>query len=374
MNDRLSDFPPGKAVIFNGQGQPFEFITRQLPFVKPGEILIKTLYTTLCGSDIHTYCGRRMEPPHVVLGHEIVGDILWIDPAHSGKDFRGQPIAVGDRITWSIFSVPADITPPRPDMPQKSSSLFKYGHVLADGEDVFNGGLADYCILRSNTALIRIAESIPLKVAATISCAHSTVMGALRIAGDMAGKKVLIFGAGLLGLSCVAMCKEAGAVQTGIVDPDPGRLHWGEKFGATSAFTFPEATAPAAPIPGTIPAATPLPWPEADIVFDMTGNPQAMKMGVDSLAIGGCAVWIGAVYPAPPVQVDAQMIVRKLLQIRGLHNYNYQDFVNATSFIENNYRKYPFESLVEKEYPLDDIEAAFTFAGNSKPVRVGIKI
>jgi putative phosphonate catabolism associated alcohol dehydrogenase len=374
MKDQSLSFPPGKAAIFNGQGKPLEFITRQVPFIKPGEILVKTRYTTLCGSDIHTYCGRRMEPPHVVLGHEIAGDILWIDPAHSGKDFRGEPIAVGDRITWSIFSVPADIIPPRPDMPQKSSSLFKYGHVLADGEDVFNGGLADYCILRSNTALIKIAESIPLKVAATISCAHSTVMGALRVAGDITGKKVLVFGAGLLGLSCLAMCKEAGAVQIGIVDPDLGRLHWGEKFGATAAFTFPETATSAAATTGTTPAATPLPWPEADIVFDMTGNPQAMKTGLDSLAIGGCAIWIGAVYPAQPVQVDAQMIVRKLLQIRGLHNYNYQDFVNATSFIENNYRKYPFESLVEKEYSLDDIEAAFTFAGNSKPVRVGIKI
>jgi len=170
------------------------------------------------------------------------------------------------------------------------------------------------------------------------------------------------------------MCKEAGAIQIGIVDPDPGRLHWGEKFGAAAAFTFPKTAAPTAPIPGTSNATPPLPWPEADIVFDMTGDPQAMKTGLDSLAIGGCAVWIGAVYPAPPVQVDAQMIVRKLLQIRGLHNYNYQDFVHATSFIENNYRKYPFENLVEKEYSLDDIEAAFTFASNSKPVRVGIKI
>jgi threonine dehydrogenase-like Zn-dependent dehydrogenase len=234
--------------------------------------------------------------------------------------------------------------------------------------------LADYCILRSNTALIKIAESIPLKVAATISCAHSTVMGALRVAGDVAGKKVLVFGAGLLGLSCLAMCKEAGAVQIGIVDPDPARLHWGEKFGATAAFTFPENAAPAAPTTGITPASSPLPWPPADIVFDMTGSPEAMKIGLDSLTLGGCAVWIGAVYPAPPVQVDAQMIIRKVLQIRGLHNYNYQDFVNATLFIENNYRNYPFESLVEKEYSLDDIEAAFTFASNSKPVRVGIKI
>jgi alcohol dehydrogenase len=313
-----------------------------------------------------------------VLGHEIVGDILWIDPAHPGTDFRGEHLAVGDRVTWSIFSVPAGITPPRSDMPQKSPSLFKYGHVLADGEDVFNGGLADYCILRSNTALIKIAGSIPLKVAATISCAHSTVMGALRVAGDIAGKKVLVFGAGLLGLSCLAMCKEAGAIQIGIIDPDPNRLHWGEKFGADAAYSFPEPatlTPDEAVSPTQKKSPTPLsPWPEADIVFDMTGNPQAMKLGVDSLAVGGCAIWIGAVYPAQPVPVDAQMLVRKLLQIRGLHNYNYQDFVKATAFIENNYRRYPFESLIEKEYHLDDIEEAFTFASINKPVRVGIKI
>jgi putative phosphonate catabolism associated alcohol dehydrogenase len=368
VNDPLPGFPPGIAAIFNGQGKPFEFITRPVPFIKPGEILVKTGYTTLCGSDIHTYCGRRIEPPHVVLGHEIVGDILWIDPAHPGIDFRGEPIRVGDRVTWSIFSVPAGITPPRPDMPQKSPSLFKYGHVLADGDDVFNGGLADYCILRSNTALIKIAPSIPLKVAATISCAHSTVMGACRIAGDITGKKVLVFGAGLLGLSCLAMCREAGAARIGIIDPDPTRLHWGEKFGADAAYTFPEAPTP---FDDAIPR---FPWPEADIVFDMTGNPQAMQLGLTSLAVGGCAIWIGAVYPAQPVPVDAQLVVRKLLQIRGLHNYNYEDFVKATSFIENNYRKYPFESLVEKEYPLAEIETAFAFATNKKPVRVGIKI
>ncbi|HEX9511940.1 MAG TPA: zinc-binding dehydrogenase [Puia sp.] len=370
MNDPLSNLPPGKAVIFNGQGKPFEFIIRQIPFIKPGEILVKTLYTTLCGSDIHTYCGRRMEPPHVVLGHEIVGVILWIDPSHPGKDFRGEPIKAGDRVTWSIFSVPAGIAAPRSDMPQKSPSLFKYGHVLAEGDDVFNGGLADYCILRSNTAVIKIAESIPLKVAATISCAHSTVMGALRVAGDIAGKKIMVFGAGLLGLSCLAMCKEAGAAWIGVIDQEATRLHWGEKFGANAAYASPE---PADGSPGPD-AALPLPWPEVDVVFDMTGHPQAMKTGIDSLAVGGCAVWIGAVFPAKPVEIDAQKVVRKLLQIRGLHNYNYEDFVNATSFIENNYGKYPFEELIEKEYSLDNIEEAFAFASNSKPVRVGIKI
>ena len=234
---------------------------------------------------------------------------------------------------------------------------------MAEGDDVFNGGLADYCILRANTALIKISKSLPLKVAATISCAHSTVMGALRVAGEIKNKTVIVFGAGLLGLSAIAMCKEAGAARIAAVDPDINRLRWTEIFGANHAYIFPEEN-----------NTEQLPWQEADIVFDMTGSPKAMKLGIDSLAIGGCAVWIGAVFPAQPVSIDAQKVVRRLLQIRGLHNYNYDDFLRATSFIENNYTKYPFEQLIEKEYSLDNIEDAFSFASENKPVRVGIKV
>ena len=363
MSNRLPSFPPGKAAIFNGHGLPFDLIESRVPDLKPGEILVKNLYTTLCGSDIHTYSGRRIEPAHVVLGHEMVGDILWIDPAHQGKDLRGEFLSPGDRITWSIFSAPPDAQAPGPDMPQKSENLFKYGHSLATGEDVFNGGLADYCILRSNTALIKISPAIPLKIAATISCAHATVMGALRVGGMINAKTVLIFGAGLLGLSCGAMCREAGASRIGIVDPDIHRLAWAAKFGIEDGYPSPPDT-----------ESGNLPWPEADLVFDMTGNAQAMKLGLDSLRTGGVAVWIGAVFPGKPVQVDAQKIVRKLLQIRGLHNYNYADFLNATEFIEKNFQKYPFGELVEKEYPLENIEEAFVFASEQKPVRVGIKI
>jgi alcohol dehydrogenase len=363
MSDKSPNFSPGKAAVFNGAGLPFEFISKQVPPAKAGEIIVRNLYTTLCGSDIHTYCGRRIEPAQVVLGHEIVGDILWIDPEHPGKDFRGTPIKIGDRVTWSIFSVPADVAAPRADMPQKSDQLFKYGHALANGNDVFNGGLADYCVLHANTAVLKISSDIPVKVAATISCAHATVMGALRVAEKIAGKRVLVFGAGLLGLSCTAMCREAGASWIGLVDNDDSRLHWGEKFGTNECYHFSSSD-----------NTDTLPWADVDLVFDMTGNAQAMKTGIDSLALGGCAIWIGAVFPEKPVQVDAQKIVRKILQIRGLHNYNYDDFVNATVFIENNYQKYPFEDLIEKEYPLDEVADAFKFASQSKPVRVGIKI
>jgi alcohol dehydrogenase len=351
----------GKAIIFKGYGLPFEMWSRQVPELQKGEILVRTLYTTICGSDVHTYCGRRNEPSPVVLGHEIVGEIIEINSGHPGIDQRGNRIAPGDRVIWSIFAVPKKSIAPRPDIPQKSDNLFKYGHVQAHDQDVFNGGLAEYCILKDNTAIIKIAADMPLKVAATITCAHSTVMGAVRIAEAIRGKKVLIFGAGLLGITCMAMCRESGASWIGVVDREEDRLKWGKSFGADQSFVISDQNYKGKNA-----------WPAVDIVFDMTGNPDIMKLGIESLSVGGVAVWIGAVYKEEPVKVDGQFIVRNLIQIRGLHNYNYADFLNATRFMEVHWRKYPYEQLIEGEFHLNAIDAAFEFADNAKPVRVGI--
>jgi putative phosphonate catabolism associated alcohol dehydrogenase len=351
------NFPPGRAVIFQGQGKPFDF-TRSTPReLHAGEILVQVLYTTLCGSDLHTYCGRRQEPPKVVLGHEIVGRILQIDGEHSGVDSAGNKLTVGDTVTWAIFTVPKNAVPPRADIPQKSEGLFKYGHVLAEGENIFSGGLADYCVLRANTSMLKISDDLPLKVAATISCAHATIAGALRVAGDLKDKRVIVFGTGLLGLSCIAMCKEAGAKWIGAVDNNAYRLTWAPKFGSSETYDPREEN---------------VKLPPADFVFDLTGDSGVMALGLDILATGGVAVWIGAVFPNKPVEVGAEKIVRKVIQIRGLHNYNYEDFIAANNFIHQHYRDYPFEGVVEKEFRLDEVEQAFQYAVENKPIRVGI--
>lgn len=363
MYNQAPNLPSGKAVVFDGTGKPFRTVEGDISAAHKNAIIVKNRYTTICGSDIHTFCGHRKEPDNVVLGHEIAGDIIQLPAGEPTTDMRGEVVAIGDRITWSIFAVPAGVEAPREDMPQKSEQLFKYGHAPSSKEDMFNGGLADYCVLRPNTAFIKLSPEIPLKVAATISCAHATVTGALRVAGDVAGKNVLVFGAGLLGISCVAQCREAGAKWVGIIDNDKTRLGWGAKFGADEMYTF-----------GQTGSDGNFAWPDADIVFDMTGHPEAMKAGVESLALGGTAVWIGAVFPAAPVPVNAQWIVRRVLSIKGLHNYNYDDFLNAAIFIENNYQKYPFEELVEKEFTLDEVDGAFAYATERKPVRVGVTI
>jgi len=359
----------GTITVFSGAGLPLEIQNHLLPPLKPGEILIKNKYTTLCGSDIHTYCGIRQETTPTVLGHEIVGELVDIHPEHPGVDDNGHPLAKGDILTWSIFSSDPASLFSLEGIPQKGNHLFKYGHAKVTEQDPFHGGLSEYCILKKNTGILKIPADIPLPIAATLNCAIATVAASIRLAGNLEGKNVLIFGMGLLGINCVAMCKEAGAAWIGAADISESRLNHAAGFGATELINIQENTAQ---ITSTLQEK--FVKKGVDVVFDMSGSPKAMEMGMDVLGIGGCAVWIGAVFKNRKIQLDAERIIRNLHTIKGIHNYNFEDFRYALDFLKDNFKKYPFDTIVEKEFDLKDAEQAFKYAVEHKPLRVGIKI
>ncbi|WP_295120176.1 zinc-binding dehydrogenase [uncultured Chitinophaga sp.] len=358
----------GEIALFKGPGQDFELKMFKVRPLRPGEVLVKNVYTTICGSDLHTYCGLRNEPCPTVLGHEIVGEVLEIAPGHPGIDLRGRQLEVGDRITWTVFSSDPNSVNSLRGMPQKGDKLYKYGHVQASGHEVFHGGLATYCILQPDTGIIKLADTMPLPVAATLNCSVSTVAGALRMAGNIKGKTVLITGMGHLGITCAAMCREAGATWIGGADVSAKRLNDALSFGADEVF---DMNADTDVLLRSIIASTG--GKGADVVFDMSGAPDAMEFGIAGLGIGGCAIWVGAVFNTRPLQIDPERIIRSLITIRGIHNYNYEDFQYAFDFMDRNWQKYPFIEVVEKEFSLDEVEHAFVYAVAHKPLRVGIK-
>ncbi len=358
-----------RLVAFHGANIPLEPQSHPLRTLHPGEILVRNLYTTLCGSDLHTFCGIREETCPTVLGHEIVGEVVEIEAGHPGTDLRGETLYPGDTVTWSIFSSDPLSVYAAEGIPQKGEQLFKYGHSLLKKEDAFHGGLAEYCYLRQHTAVLKVPTSIPLPVAATLNCAVATVAGALRLAGNLEGKVVLISGMGLLGMVCAAMCREAGASWIGAADISAGRLEAALQFGADEALdTSGDGQMLPAKLRGQFPKKG------ADVVFDMSGSPEAMEAGLEALAIGGTAVWVGAVFRNRKLQIDAERVIRQLITIRGLHNYNFDDFLYALEFMERNYEKYPFDRVVEKEFPLGEAQAAFEYAVRHKPLRVGIRL
>ncbi|SHL35718.1 alcohol dehydrogenase [Chitinophaga jiangningensis] len=358
----------GRVVLFEAAGKDFRQETYEVRSLKYGELLVKNRYTTICGSDLHTFCGVRKELSPTVLGHEIVGEIVELGPGHPGVDMRGNPLSTGDLITWTIFSSEPESWYSRHGMPQKAEQLFKYGHALAAGEEIFHGGMGQFCILREHTTVLKLPAGIPLAVAATLNCSTATVAGALRMAGDLQDKNILITGMGHLGITCAAMCKSAGAAMVIGADIAPGRLATATQFGADKVMNL---ASDAALITKQL---QDFPRKGIDVVFDMSGSPEAMELGLAHLAVGGTAVWIGAVFNTRPLQINPESIIRRLITIKGLHNYNFEDFNYAMTFLENNWQRYPFEQAIEKEFELAEAQQAFTYAVQEKPLRVGLRI
>ena len=361
----------GKLVVFNGSDKPLELKEYKLQSLRSGEILVKNRYTTLCGSDIHTFCGMRKEVCPTVLGHEIVGEIVQVAEGHSGKDKNGEILKPGDLITWSIFSSNPSSALAQQGIPQKSDRLFKYGHALITEQDPFHGGLSEYCLVGPDTGVLKIPDGLPLPIAATLNCAAATVAGALRIAGEIKGKNIVVSGLGMLGIYCAAMCRNAGANWIGATDVSEKRLQDGLRFGVDDVNKI---NSDEDSFRSLEQLKERFGKKDVDLFFDMSGAPEAMEMGLDILGIGGIAIWIGAVFNGRKLQIDAEKVVRNLHTIRGLHNYNFDDFKYALHFLKENWEKYPFNTVVEKEFDLVHAQQAFEYAVNHKSLRVGVRI
>jgi alcohol dehydrogenase len=110
----------------------------------------------------------------------------------------------------------------------------------------------------------------------------------------------------------------------------------------------------------------------ADIGLEFSGYPEAIELGVRLLREGGRFVMAGATFPARPVQLLGEQLVRRLLQIIGVYNYQPEDMETALAFLSQSQGRYPFAELVGKTFSLDEANAAFDYAQCHRPPRVAV--
>lgn len=357
-----------RIAVFHGRDLPFTLETVPIPALGQGEILVRNEYTTLCRSDLNTFCGKRTEKTPTILGHEIVGRIEALGPGAPERDVRGAPLRVGDRVTWAIYAADPDSPLARQGIPQKGPDLFKYGHEQLTPECTLHGGLAEHCVLRRHTPVIRIDADLPLPVLALINCSVATVTGSFRLAGPVTGRNVLVAGAGMLGVIACALARTAGARRIVAVDIEEARLATAARFGADAAVRLQPG---GATLPDQV--AHLLSGEPAAVALDYSGVPETMEALLAALGIGGTLVLVGATFPQRPLQVSAERLVRQLHTLRGLHNYNAADFVAAVEFIERQHAAFPFATLVDDRFQLEEVNEAFAHGLSSGVHRVGIR-
>ncbi len=346
----------GTFVRFDGPGRPQTAVRARLPALRDGELLVRNDYATLCRSDVTTWLGQRTEATPTILGHEVVGHIAACGPSAPRTDLAGRELAVGHRITWAIYASDPTTELARLGMPQKAPGRCKYGHEPLRDDHGFHGGLAEYTVLRRHTPIVRLDAAIPAEVAAMTNCAVATVAGALRLAGDVTGRTVLVSGVGALGVFACAMAAQRGA-RVFAIDVDPVRAERARSFGALDCFA----------------AGDPRQLPRGDVVLECSGAPAAIERTMEQLELGGTAIWVGAVMPQRPVQIDAERVVRQLLTVRGLHNYIAADLATAAEFVTQQHTRYPFAQMVQGGFDLSSVDAAFHCAAEQRPLRVGVR-
>jgi putative phosphonate catabolism associated alcohol dehydrogenase len=349
-----------RAALFHGPGRPLELASFAVPEPVGEEVLVRVTLCTLCRSDLHTHSGRRAGPTPSVLGHEIVGRVKAFGPSAPRRDWRGRPAAVGDRISWTVTASCGRCFYCAEHLPQKCERLFKYGHEAVTIERPFGGGLADYVLLKPGTAWLIVPDEIPDVVAAPANCATATVAAVLRSAGELSGRRVLILGAGVLGLTACAMARAAGAAAVMVSDPNPQARQRALAFGATHALCDLLEVHDLTGGRG------------ADVAVELAGVADSVRAGLSLVRIGGTLILAGTVSPTPTVPLDPEDVVRRMVTIRGVHNYQPRDLEAALDFLAGPGRNWPFESLVGATFPLERIEEAFAHAHAHPGLRTAV--
>ena len=357
----------GLVAVFHEPNAAFEVVSYPLRAPYPGEALVRVSMSTICRSDIHSYQGHRPSPCPGLLGHEIVGRVMALGEGLS-HDMRGAPLSLGNRITWSeFFTLGNNYFSDVLDLPQKSPGVEKYGHLPVTTAPHHHGGFAEYCYVMPKSWILRLPDDMTDAEATPLNCGVATMVAVTEAANLRLGCTVVIQGLGLLGLYGAALAKSRGARYVIGLDVHAARRAQSSRFGVDLAL---DPHTPQAQLLESIYTKCSPVGP--DSVIEVCGEAEALPLGLDMVRTGGTYVLAGLVSPGAHVTLDAHKIVKKMVCIRGVHNYHPRHLIEALEFVQSNKARFPFSELVQARYNLDQVTQAMADASSQRVLRAAI--
>ena len=152
-----------------------------------------------------------------------------------------------------------------------------------------------------------------------------------------------------------------------VADPNPTRLERARQFGATSTINSDSLDSVVKHLKSLSDGRG------ADVSLDFAGVTSAVETCLASVRQGGCVLLAGSVFPSDKIKVAPEQLVRRMITIRGLHNYLPQDLDHGLRFLAACHQKYPFGELVSRTFELEQTQQAFEYARDHSPVRVAVR-
>ncbi len=357
-----------KAAIMTSPNTDLEIVEYPLPEVEAGCILVKISCCTICGSDLHTWQGRRSSPTPIILGHEIVGEIIEMGQGVT-HDSGDLPLKIGDRITWTIMDNCGKCYYCREKgLMMKCRSLSKYGHDSCEQAPHLTGGFAEHCYITPGTCVVKVPDNLSDEEVAPANCTLPTAVAALEALDVKPFENILIQGAGALGFYAAALASHYGCKQIIVTDIVDQRLDAIKKFGATKTINtrYMEDNE----IINTITSLTN--GYGVDCAIEAAGIPSIIPLGLKSLRKGGRYVLVGIVFNGADFSYDAGDIVFRMLNVMGVHNYDAKHLQMGVDFLSKTCREFPFKSITSFSTSLDNINHGLQLAASGEHIRVAI--
>ena len=326
-----------RACVVHGAGD-LRVEDREVLEPGPGEVAVAVAFGGICGSDLHYYhrgsVGDFQVREPMALGHEVVGTIAESDvdglPA-------GAPVAIHP-------ATPCDECRECAEGRRNVCARTRYLGSAAHLPHV-QGGFAQRLVVPAEQVRT-LPPSLGLR-RAVLAEPLSVAVHAVRRAGDVAGKRVLVTGAGPIGCLVVAVLRHAGAAEVISSDLLDEPLAIASAVGATAT------------IRGDDDAAV---WPaDVDVVIEASGSAGGLATSIQRVRCGGTVVLLGLLPPGD-TGFPGNVVVTREISMVGAFRFD-REFDEALGLLGAGL---PVDPIISHTFPLAEAAAAFAIAGNRR--------
>ncbi len=302
--------------------------------------LIKITRGGICGSDLHYYqhgkVGAYAVKAPMVLGHEVIGEVIASDDPTLGK---GRTVAINPSKPCHVCKYCLGGDENQCVKMRFFGSAMYFPHI--------DGGFTQYKIVDSAQCIPfdPIVDGRIMVFAEPLAVA----IHAVNQAGDITGKRVFISGVGPIGSLVVAVAKAKGAAEIVTADPSERCRQLSLTLGADKSF-----------------AADALEWTDYqadkgffDIAFEASGHPSSLGRCLDVTRAKGSIVLVGMGGAIP--EFPLMTVIAKELRLTGTFRFT-GEFRTAVEWLEQHIID-PLP-LLSAEYAQTDFIQAMEFAGN----------
>ena len=336
------------------------------PAPGPGEIVLETLASEVCGTDVHLQRGHLSGVPYPIIpGHVSVGRV--VETGGPVADVEGRPIRVGDVATfldvhetcgacWYCLVAKASTRCPKRKV---------YG-ITYSAEEGLLGGWSERILLKAGVRVIPLPPEVTPERLIAGGCGLATAVHAIDRAEIRLGDQVAVQGSGPVGLNAAILAKLSGAGLVVVVGDPPNRLAAARELGADATISIQE-TEPderVARVRGMTGGRG------ADVVVEATGNPAAIREGLAMARDGGRYVVAGHYTDAGETAINPHLdINRKHVEIRGTWGADYSHFHRMVGILARHGDAVGWERMIGRVYGLDELNEALADVAEGRVVK-----